>query len=127
MLWKLYLCSNIIYYPTHIIGNNELILGPGYQVEPGQLSAQQSAAISLPASLFEQIEDRPNVGVFFALYEMPTLFPVGGESDRLMLPVQTAVGSDIIAATVGPGINFQNLDEPVTIVLRLQVDEGRVS
>ena len=103
------------------------MLGSEDQVEAGQLPAQQNAAISLPASLFEQIEDRPNVGVFFAFYETPTLFPVGGESDRPTLPGQTAVGSDIIAATVGPGINFQNLDEPVTIVLRLQIPEGSVS
>lgn len=103
------------------------MLGPGDQVEPGQLPAQIDAAISLPPSLFERINDRPNVGIFFGFYETPTLFPVGRESDGATLRRQTVVGSDIIAATVGPGINFQNLDEPVTILLRLQVPEGRVS
>ena len=104
------------------------MLGSGDQVEPGQLSPQLDAAISLPASLFERIDDRDNVGVFFALYETVTLFPVGGELiDRTSLPRYNAVGSDILAATVGPGINFQNLDDPVAIVLRLQVAEGSVS
>ena len=42
------------------------------------------------------------------------------------------VGSQVLAATVGPtvNINFQNLNEPITIVLRLalvQVSEGSVS
>ena len=93
------------------------------QVEPGQLPAQQNAAISLPASLFERIDDRLNVGVFFAFYETSTLFSV----DRPTLPRQTVVGSRVLAATVGPSINFQDLDEPVTIVLRLQDTEGRVN
>ena len=104
------------------------MLGSGDQIEPGQLSPQLDAAISLPASLFERIDDRVNVGVFFALYETPTLFPVGGQLiDRTSLPKNNVVGSDILAATVGPGINFQNLDDPVTLVLRLQVAEGNVS
>ena len=104
------------------------MLGSGNQIEPGQLSHQLDAAISLPASLFERIDDRVNVGVFFALYETPTLFPVGGQLiDRTSLSRNNVVGSDILATTVGPGINFQNLDDPVTIVLRLQVTEGSVS
>ena len=104
------------------------MLGSGDQVDPGQLSPQLDAAISLPASLFGRINDRVNVGVFFALYETPTLFPVGGEvTDGSTLTRKNVVGSDIIAATVGPRINFQNLDDPVTIVLRLQVTEGNVS
>ena len=103
------------------------MLASGDQVEPGQLPAQFDAAISLPASLFGRIDDRLNVGVFFAFYEISNLFPVAGESGGSSLPRQTVVGSDIIAAAVGPGLNFQNLDEPVTILHRLQVAEGSVS
>lgn len=103
------------------------MLAPGDQVQPGRLPIQLDAAISLPPSLFQRIDDRPNVGIFFALYETPILFPVAGESGESRLPRQTVVGSDIIAATVGPGLNFQNLTEPVTILLRLQVAEGIVS
>ena len=109
-------------------GDNELRLGLGDQVEPGQLSTQLDAAISLPASLFKQIIGLTNVGLFFAFYEMSTLFPVGGEfinGDSLQR--KTSVGSFILAATVGPDIDFQNLDEPVTIALRLQIAEGSVS
>ena len=107
-------------------GDDELKVGPGDQVEPGQLSAQLDAAISLPASLFKQIDGLTNVGIFFAFYEMSTLFPVGGGfMNRFSL--QRTVGSYILAATVGPGIDFQNLDEPVTIVLRLQIAQGSVS
>ena len=104
------------------------MLGPADQVEPGQLSPQLDAAISLPASLFEQIDDRDNVGVFFALHEASTLFPVGGDfSGTFNSSRKTSVGSHILAATVGPGINFQNLDKPVTILFRLQITKGNVS
>ena len=95
----------------------------------GELPPQQNAAIRLPASLFKMITDRDNVSVFFALYDTPVLFPVnGGNSISSDGSVQTEVGSSVLAATVGPDINFQNLAEPITIVLRLQVanSEGRV-
>ena len=99
------------------------MLAFGDEVVPGQLPAQFDAAIGLPASLFQQINDRLIVGLFFAHYDVPTLFPVAGESDGSALPRQTVVGSDIIAATVGPGLNLQNLIEPVVVLLRLQVAE----
>jgi hypothetical protein len=110
-----------------IIDDNDPLLGPGDEVEPGQLPLQLDAAISLPASLFQRINDRLNVGIFFAHYEIPSLFPVARESDGFTLPQQTVIGSDIIASTVGPGLEFQSLDEPVTILLRLQVTEEVVS
>ena len=95
------------------------------QVEPGQLSPRLDAAISLPATLFEQIDDRDNIGIFFALHEASTLFPIGGNSSST--PRKASVGSHILATTVGSGINFQNLDEPVTILLQLQITNGNVS
>ena len=97
-------------------------------VEDGQLASQLDAAIGLPATLFGRIEDRANVGVFFAFYEIPILFPVSGELNG-NLSRKTVVGSQVLAATVGPtaSINFQNLNEPITIVFRLQVSEGSVS
>ena len=79
-------------------------------------------------ALFKRIDDRTNVGAFFVFYETPILFPVGGElTDRSSLSRKNVVGSHVLAATVGPGINFLNLDEPITIVLRLQVTESGVS
>ena len=82
-----------------------------------------------PASLFGMITDRDNVSVFFALYDTPILFPVnGGNSTSSDGSVLTEVGSSVLAATVGPDINFQNLTDPIIIVLRLQTtaSEGRV-
>ena len=86
---------------------------------PGQLAPQQTAAINLPASLFAIINDRPNVGVFFALYDTSVLFPVNGGTDRDETR-RSEVVTDVVAATVGPGIIFQNLEENVTVVLRVQ-------
>ena len=87
-------------------------------MKPGQLSPQQDAAISLNASL---IDERDNVGIFFALYDTPILFPIdrGNSIINTDGSIQTKVGSRVLAATVGPGLNFQNLDDPVIVVLRL--------
>ena len=111
----------------HAVGDSEAVLGPGDQVMSGQLSPQYDATISIPASLFQMITDRTNVGVFFAFYDTPTLFPVGGGSNvNSDAPRQIEVGSHVIATTVGPGLNFQNLVEPITIMFRQQVNEGKV-
>ena len=100
-----------------LIGNNGFAIADEDQVTPGQLSPQQDAAISLPASLFQIITDREDVGIFFALYNTSTLFPVNGGRNRSD-SVQRKVGSYILATTVGLGLNFQNLTENVTIVFR---------
>jgi hypothetical protein len=84
---------------------------------PGRLPSEQDAAISLPASLFQTITDREDVGITFALYSSSTLFPVdGGRNSNASR--RREVASRVLAATVGPGLNFQNLTENVTIVLR---------
>ena len=95
-------------------------------VRSGRLQPQQHAAISLPHSLFEMIGDRTDVGVFFVLYDRPTLFPVDGRRNNSDVPRQTDVGTRVLAATVGPGLNFQNLADPVVIVLRLVINDDRV-
>ena len=91
-------------------------------VSPGELSSDQDAAISLPASLFERVNDEENVGVFFAIYETSTLFPVGRDnavSDGNTIR-QTQVGSQIVAATVDSSQELVDLENPVTVVFRLQ-------
>ena len=104
------------------------MLGPEDQIEPSQLSPQLSAAVSLPATLFERIDNRDNVGIFFALHEASTLLPAGGDfSGTFSPPRKASVGSHILAATVGSGINFQNLDEPVTVLFQLQISNSSVS
>ena len=95
--------------------------------ERGELPSQFNGAVGLPASLFERIDDRPNIGLFFAFYESPSLFPVGGDTDTPSSLTRNRVGSQVLAATVGSGIKFQNLSEDVTIAFRLQVPEGSVS
>ncbi len=59
--------------------------------------------------------------MYFALYGDPVLLQVsnlsvvrGNETIR-----ETFVSSPIVAATVGPGIDFENLDPPVVITLGL--------
>ena len=80
------------------------MVATGDVVEDGQLESQIDASVGLPASLFGRIDDRANVGLFFAFYEASTLFPVsGGASD---LPRRRVVGSQVIAATVGTNPNL---------------------
>ena len=110
-----------------IVGDNEVTSATGDVVEAGKLSSQLNVAIGLPASLFQQIDNCPNIGIFFAYYESSSLFPVGGGRNISDSPIRNVVDSQVIAATVGSGINFQNLSEAVTIVFRLQVPDGNVS
>ena len=105
---------------------NDPVLASGDQVMPGQLSLQQDVAISLPESLFQMINDSTNVGVFFGLYERATLFPVGGGSTDNSALRQAQICSRVLAATVGQNMNLQNLEQPITVVLRLQDKDGMV-
>ena len=108
----------------HIGSTGEIDLSGSGDLIPGRLLPQQEAAISLPASLFERISDQTTVGVFYAFYRMPTLFPLAMNTSQATNDRSTRVGSRVLAATVGSGINFANLDEPVTAHLRLLSDIG---
>ena len=90
---------------------------------------EQGANISLPLSLFQTINGITNVGVFYGIYNSSTLFPVTApqgndtNADRL-----TQIVSNVVAVTVGRvDMTFENLPQPVTIVLGLQKEEGMVS
>ena len=85
------------------------------------LSPQQDAAIFLPASLFKGIQYyRDNIGIFFALYDQPTLFPVATNDDDSRASSQVQVGSPVIASTVGgENISIENLSEPVIVTLKI--------
>ena len=76
----------------------------------------ETAAVFLPAHLFQSITNRTNVGIFFNVYGTGVLFPITKETNA---STTTVVGSPVLAATVGSGLNFKNLAEPVTIMLRL--------
>ena len=101
------------------------MLGPGDQFEDNDLSYQLDAAISLPPSLFQRINNHDTVGIFFAFYKISSLFPVSGEVVNTSSVRRKT--SHIIAATVGPDIYLKKLDEPVIILLRLPVNESSVS
>ena len=87
---------------------------------PDTLTPNQTAFIHLPASLFDSVpENRTNIGVFFALYDNPSLFPVAEAEVENSTRVITVL-SPVIATTVGPGPFSVDLDPPVSILLRLQ-------
>lgn len=88
-----------------------------------QLSSDQLASIDLPPSLFRQITNRSLVGVFYGLYSDPTLFPVGVQDSHLRL---TEIVSPVLATTVGPHINFENLQDHVTVMLRTNKTDQEV-
>ena len=96
------------------------MLDVGDGVIPDLVPQEQDAAISLPGSLFQIINDTgvDNVGLFFAHYDTSTLFPIDRESAE--------VGSHVLAATVGPGLPFPDLMENVTIVFRLVTKKVRL-
>ena len=49
------------------------------------------------------------------------LFPIANDTETFPRTnsITTVVGSPVLAATVGPGLNFVRLAEPVKILLRL--------
>ena len=104
-------------------GNNKATARPEGHVMPGQLQPEQDAAVNLPASLFQEIDNHTTIGIFFALYDRPTLFPVNRESS--VHSNETNVGSRVLSITVGPGLNFQDLEYNITIVLRLITENVR--
>ena len=86
------------------------------------LSENETAAAFLPPSLFQSITDRNSTGIFFAVYDTGVLFPITNATEvveRTNTSVTTVVGSPVLAATVGPGLNFNGLVDPVVISLRL--------
>ena len=65
---------------------------------------------------------------FFAVYETGVFFPITNATElieRTNTTVTTVVGSPVLAATVGPGLNFSELEESVRILLWLN-EQGPV-
>ena len=77
------------------------------------LSEGENATAFLPASLFQSITDRglDNIGSFYAVYDTGALFPITNAT--------TVVGSPVLAASIGLRLRFNELEEPVRILLRL--------
>lgn len=99
------------------------------QNKTGQLSPEQDAAILLPRSLFQTISSNSSndTGLFVSYYNSTVLFPVGQANTANSALRQIQVCSRVIAATIGQNISFENLDEPVTVLLRILVKDGVVS
>ena len=88
------------------------------------------ASIALPSSVFASISDRTQVGQFAGLYKQSILFPVHAWENTMgaVAGRTTIVASPIIAANVGPGLSFNNLEPQVTISLSIPTEiNGSVS
>ena len=77
------------------------------------LNEGETAAAFLPPSLFHSIIDRglDNIGSFYAVYDTGALFQITNAT--------TIVGSPVLAASVGLRLRFNELEEPVRILFRL--------
>ena len=99
---------------THSLGKDQLN-------DTSQPSSRQDAVIHLPASLFDEIQNRKNIEIFFAFYDQPTLFPVDTKATDTQAPSLVQVGSSVIASTVGgDNYSFEDLNEPVLITLKIK-------
>ena len=83
--------------------------------ENSPITESQDASISLPPSLFAELElvNTTKVGMGFTFYQTATLFPLPEGS-----PSDLTIGSSVIGALVG-GQSFSDLQDPVVIFLRL--------
>ena len=79
-----------------------------------------SAFIALPVSLFEEV-NTTDVGIFFTFYDTAALFPL---RDNLL--DNFTVGTSVIGATVAGEI-FENLSDPIIIILQLSNEVGPMS
>ena len=90
--------------------------------QTGNATLNETAAAILPASLFQLITNQSSVANFFAVYDTGVLFPITNATQlvqRTNASITTVVGSPVLAVSVGPGLNFSGLVEPVRISLRL--------
>ena len=86
------------------------------------LNAGETAAVFLPASLFQLVTNN-TVGISYTVYDTGALFPIKNATEILQetkTSVTTVVGSPVLAVTVGPGLNLIGLVDPVRILLRLK-------
>ena len=83
--------------------------------ENSTITESQDASISIPSSLFAELElvNATKVGMGFTFYETATLFPLPEGS-----PSDLTIGSPVIGALVA-GQSFSDLQDPVMIFLRL--------
>lgn len=94
-------------------------------VLPGNALAQ----LSLPSSLFSNatFDDADRVGIFFASYKEPTLFPVRNleQQNRTDFSQRRAIASVVVAATVAYG-EFTSLETPVEIFIKINTQMNAI-
>ena len=104
------------------------------QEATSSLTSQDAASISLPPEVFSSIEHTTQVGVFFTLYSISTLFPLR-EAPVAMADAETLadvevpqdtvpqrlIASPVLAATVSSDLFFSNTTPAIQINLRLSV------
>lgn len=88
------------------------------------LAPQETASVSLPPEVFSSIDHTTQVGVFFVLYNMATLFPlreteVLGDAEGTVDTLQRVIASPVLAATVSSDLFFSNTTPAIQINLRL--------
>lgn len=103
-------------------GANDFDLDPAVDNQM-KLSSSQLASIDLPPSVFERVNDRSTIGLFYGLYSDPTLFPDNTRDTDLRL---TKVVSPVLATTLGPNINVEGLRDNVTVLLRTNITDLEV-
>ena len=80
----------------------------------------------LPSTIFNDThlpDGKETVGAFFTLYQVPHLFPVS-TMDNVDSEQTREVGSFILGATVGRGLDITDVDPPVSVKLMLQNPEN---
>ena len=84
-----------------------------------ELDENEIATAFLPSSLFDLIlmmNSNEEISVIFAVYEQSSLLPVVQQPAENGM--ETVVGTPVLAASVA-NQTFDNLPEPVTLLLRL--------
>lgn len=74
----------------------------------------------LPATMFRNIVNVEETGVFFSLYKESSLFPIADA------PNGTHIASPVVAATVA-GRTFRDLQDPAIVLIRLDEEMDGVS
>lgn len=84
------------------------------------LASEEVASGFLPESLFDLIRDQVDtVSLVFSVFRMGDLFSLDeGESSSGFM---SQVGSPVVSMAV-PGKIFQNLEEPITVTVRISVE-----
>ena len=78
-------------------------------------------SIELPSEVYELINSDKDIGIFYTLYQKPSLFPVTGDFDR----EGYTVGSPVVGAAIAE-MDISDLLDPVVIKLQTSI-EVRIS